>query len=86
MAYVHSVAADRRRIGDADGHRIALVFRRGLEVEQTNDTGTPCTDLTPRPDHTYTFGRNFEDLAEGRIYSRQALFDMGALRCVASTI
>lgn len=85
-AYVHSVAADDQRIGDPEGHRIALVFRFGDEVVQVKDSGSACEDLSPRPDNSYVFGRNLPGLKEGRVYSRQKLWEMGYHRYIGSII
>ena len=77
--YVHSVPSDKKSVddGSSDGEkgisqqkRIAIVFRRGLQLEQANDSGKPSASLQPRVQIPYIFGGMKSTIQEGSTYSR----------------
>jgi len=86
--YVHSVPCDKNSVHggnvEQDGQqqqqkRIAVVFRRGLQLEQKADSGKPSASLQPRVLVPYIFGR-MKSIKEGSTYSRIEINDLHAHR------
>jgi alkylated DNA repair dioxygenase AlkB len=73
--YTHSVPPQQNN-SDGRNTRIAIVFRTGNEVMFAKDSGRACLDLSPKLRRTYTFGH--AGLEEGKLYTRNQLFNMGA--------
>jgi len=87
--YVHSVPSDKKSVddGSSDGeksvsqqNRLAIVFRRGMQLEQTIDSGKPFASLQPRVQIPYIFGGMKSTLQEGSTYSRIEINNLHAHR------
>ena len=80
--YEHGVPSDQKSVDGSPGgqqKRIAIVFRRGQQVDQQNDSGQPFASLQPRVPVPYKIG-SIQGLQEGLTYTRVQLNDMYAHR------
>jgi hypothetical protein len=75
--YIHSVPKDRDK-EKTKSCRMVIVFRTGDKSSFYRDTGTACTDLSPRQPKMYVFGNKVANLEEGEIYTRPRLFEICA--------
>jgi len=80
--YEHGVPSDQKSVDGSPGgqqKRIAIVFRRGQQVDQQNDSGQSFASLQPRIPVPHKIG-SIQGLHEGLTYTRVQLNDMYAHR------
>jgi len=79
--YFHSIPKSNNDIEKReDSLRLCIVFRTGQNAEHSFDSGRPCDDLSPKEGPVQIFSNKILELAEGEVYTREQLFQMGAHR------